>query len=211
MTYYPEQVTRGRLNAYCSSHATSDDRKSDSKGQEVVNNYDVCTARRLERYEERNVGDTEPALDTHNTNTDDRTITTGKIRELINKLECITSDQKQKLAAVLMKHHGKFTKKPGKCRGFEYTFQVRGQLPKSTNSRPLPFALRPAVSEKIRQLMKDDILEESHSSYLNPLTVVQTEGGSVSMHENETKICYLIERRLRQCRRHYKDFVELDT
>jgi hypothetical protein len=97
---------------------------------------------------------------------------------LINELECITFAQKQKLAAILMKHQGNFTKKPGKCKGFEYTFQVQGQLPKSTYSRPLPFALRPAVGEEIRQLIKDDILEESHSSYLNPLTVVQREGKS---------------------------------
>jgi hypothetical protein len=110
MIYDPEQVTLGRLNAYCSSHATSDNRKSDSRGEEVVNNNDVCTPRRLGRYEERNVGDTEPAPDTHNTNKDDRTITTGQIRELINELECITSDQKQKLAAVLMKHQGNITK-----------------------------------------------------------------------------------------------------
>jgi hypothetical protein len=141
----------------------------------VVNKFDVCTAR-LGRYEERNAGDTEPAPDTNKTNKDDRTITTDQIRELINELEDITSDQKQKLAAVLFKYHGNFTKRPGKCKGFEYTFQVQGQGPKSTYSRPLPFALRPAVSEEIRRLMKDDILEESHSSYLNPFTVVQREG-----------------------------------
>jgi hypothetical protein len=85
MIYDPEHLTRGRLNAYCSSHATSDDRKSDSRGEEVVNNYEICTARRLGRYEERDVGDMEPAPDTHNTNTDDRTITTGQIHELINE------------------------------------------------------------------------------------------------------------------------------
>jgi uncharacterized protein YPO0396 len=117
-----EEVTRGRLNACCSSHATTKDRKRDSRGEEVTNNIDVCKAR-LGRYKERGVGDTEPAPDTHNTNTDDRTITTDQICELINELKNITSDQKQKLAAVLIKHQGNFTKKPGKCKGFEYTFQ----------------------------------------------------------------------------------------
>jgi len=71
-----------------------------------------------------------------------------------------------------MKHKGNLTQKPGKCKGFEYTFQVQGQLLKSTYSRPLPFALRPAVNEELPQLLPDDILEESHSAYLNPLTVV---------------------------------------
>jgi acetyl-CoA carboxylase alpha subunit len=126
------------LNASCSSHATSDDRKSDRRSKEVMNNYDVCTASRLGRYEERIVGDTEPATDAHNANTDDRAITMDQIRELINELEILTSNQKQKLTAVLMKYQGNFTKKPVKCTGFEYTFQVQGQMPRSTYSWPLP-------------------------------------------------------------------------
>jgi hypothetical protein len=93
-----------------------------------MNKFDVCTAR-LGRYEERNVGDTEPATATHNNKTEDRTITTDQIRELINELEDISSDQKQKLTVVLMKHQGNFIKKPGKRKGFEYTFQVQDQLP----------------------------------------------------------------------------------
>jgi hypothetical protein len=115
-----------------------------------MNNYDVCTASMLGRYEERKVGDTDPATHTHNDNTGDRAITTDQIRELINKLENLTSNRKQKLTAVLMKHQGNFTKKPGKCRRFEYTLQVQGQLPKSTYSRPLPFELRTADSKEIR-------------------------------------------------------------
>jgi hypothetical protein len=97
MIYDPEQMTRGRLNSCCSRHATSDNHKSDSRGKEVMNNYNVCTASRLGSYEERNVGETEQATDTHNANTDDRAITTDQIRELINELENVTSNQKQKL------------------------------------------------------------------------------------------------------------------
>jgi hypothetical protein len=143
-----------------------------------MNNYALCTARRLP-----NVGDTEPATDTHNTNTDDRLITMDQIRELINELENLTSNQKQKLTAVLMKHQGNVTKKPGKCRSFEYTFQVQGQLPKSTYSRPLPFALRPAVSDETRQLMKDDTLEESRSAYLNPYCSAERRQESTDLRE----------------------------
>jgi hypothetical protein len=106
----------------------------------VMNNYNVCTASRFGHHKERNVGDTELATDTHNTNTDDTVITKDQIHELINEQENLPSNQKQKLTAVLMKHQGKITKKPSTCRGFEYTFQVQGQLPKSTYSRPLPFA-----------------------------------------------------------------------
>ena len=113
-----------------------------------MNNYDVCSASRPGRYEERNFGDTEPATDTHNTKADDRAVNMDQVRELINELENLISDQKQKLAVVLMKHQRNFTKKPGKCRDFEYTFEVQGQLPKSTYSCRLPVALRPAVGEE---------------------------------------------------------------
>jgi len=121
----------------------------------------VCTTSRLERYEERNGDDTEPMTATHDTKTDDRAITTDQICGWINQLENLTPENKNKLTSILLKHQGNFTMKPGKCMSFQYTFQVQGQLPKSTYSHPLPFALRPAVSEEIRQLIKDDIPEEN--------------------------------------------------
>jgi hypothetical protein len=107
---------------------------------------------------------------------------------VVNELENVTSDQKQKLSDIVLKYQGTLTKKPGKCKNFEYTFQVEGQLPKSTYSRPIPFALRPTVSEEIQQLMKDGILEESHSAYINPLTVVQREGKSPGICVDAGKI-----------------------
>ena len=149
MIYDSEQVTRYSRNACCSNDGTSDDHNFVRRGEELMNNYDVFTASRLGRYKEGDTGNTEPATDTLNTVTDDRAITTDQIRELINGLENLTLNQKQKLTAVLMRHQGNLTKKPGKCRNFQYAFQVQGQLPKSTYSRPLPFALRPAISEEI--------------------------------------------------------------
>lgn len=116
------------------SDGNIDDRECDIRGKKMMN-YDVCTAGRLGGYEEGYVGDTEPSTDTHNGVTNDRVITTDQIREMINELESLTSNQKQKLTAVLMKHQRNLTKKPGKCKGFEYTFKVQGQLPLSTYSR----------------------------------------------------------------------------
>jgi hypothetical protein len=42
---------------------------------------------------------------------------------------------------------------------FEYRFQMQGGLPKSCNSRPIPFSLQREVREQIEELIKDDILE----------------------------------------------------
>jgi hypothetical protein len=121
--YDSKQETRGRLNECCSSDGTNDDRESDKRGEELMNDYDIFTVIRHGRYE-GDIDDTEPTTDTHNTVTDDRAITTDQIRELINEMQNLTSNQKQKLTAVLMRHQGRLTKKPGKCRGFEYIFQV---------------------------------------------------------------------------------------
>jgi hypothetical protein len=46
-------------------------------------------------------------------------------------------------------------------------------------SRPIPFAIRPAVREQIAQMVDDDILEISNCPILNPLTVVQGKGRSL--------------------------------
>jgi hypothetical protein len=45
-------------------------------------------------------------------------------------------------------------------------------MPTSVNSRPIPFALRDRVRDQIQIMLEDDILEESFSSYVNPLTLV---------------------------------------
>ena len=56
---------------------------------------------------------------------------------------------------------------------FEYRFQMQGELPKSCNSRPIPFSLRREVREQIEEMVKNGILEISHSPYVNPLTTIQ--------------------------------------
>jgi hypothetical protein len=115
MIYDSEQVTRSRPNACCSSDVTSDDRECGSRG-EVMKNYGVCTMGRLGRYEEGNDGDAKPATDAHNSIMDETAVTTDQLREMMNALENLTSNQKQKLADVLMKYKGNLTKTPGKCK-----------------------------------------------------------------------------------------------
>jgi hypothetical protein len=56
---------------------------------------------------------------------------------------------------------------------FEYRFQMQGGLPKSCNSRPIPFSSRREVREQIEEVIKNSILEISHSPYVNPLTIIQ--------------------------------------
>jgi hypothetical protein len=54
-------------------------------------------------------------------------------------------------------------------------------VPKSRNSRPIPFSLQREVQEQIEEMLADNIIEESYSSYVSPLTLVQLEGKRVQI------------------------------
>ena len=48
-------------------------------------------------------------------------------------------------------------------------------MPPTADSRHIPFGLRAPVREQIQAMLRDGILEESYSAYVNPLTSVHRE------------------------------------
>jgi hypothetical protein len=84
--YNAEQATQCKLNKYYSSEGINNDRESNS-AREGTLNCDVCTASILGRYEERNVGNTEPVSGTCNASTEDRTITEDQICKVVNEMQ----------------------------------------------------------------------------------------------------------------------------
>jgi hypothetical protein len=52
-------------------------------------------------------------------------------------------------------------------------------MPHSANSRPIRLALRNQVREQIQAMLKDGTVDESHSAYINPVTLVVREGKAV--------------------------------
>jgi hypothetical protein len=106
---------------------------------------------------------------------DDRMMTQeqlcGKVRENNN----LSSRQQVELYKVLSKYQQNLTKRPGRCTKFEYEFKIEGSVPNSANSRPIPFALRNQVRDQIQIMLKDGVIEESYSAYINPLTFVVRE------------------------------------
>ena len=127
MIYDSEEVTGSMPNA-CSNDGINDDRKCGSRGEEMKN-YDVCNTGRFGRYDEGNVGDAKPATEAHNSITDETAVATDQLREMINELEILTSNQKQKLTAVLMKYQGNVTRTSGKCKG---PYVISTVIPTST-------------------------------------------------------------------------------
>jgi hypothetical protein len=105
---------------------------------------------------------------------DDRTTTVDQLRANVCENN-ILSPQQQELYGVLIKYQQHLTKRPGKCNVFEYEFKIEGGMPPTANSRPIPFALRAPVREQIQAILRDGILEESYSAYVNPPTLVHRE------------------------------------
>ena len=59
-------------------------------------------------------------------------------------------------------------------------------MPPTSNSRPITFALRAPVRDQIQAMLRDGILEESYSAYVNPLTL---------MHRGPKPICICVDAR----------------
>jgi hypothetical protein len=85
----------------------------------------------------------------------------------------LSCEEKCKLLELIRKYQEHFVTRPGRYNMFEYRFQMQDGLPKSCNSRPIPFWLRREVREQIEVMVKNDMLEISHSPYVNPLTIIQ--------------------------------------
>jgi hypothetical protein len=99
----------------------------------------------------------------------------------INVEDGLSEFQRERLSTLLLRYREYFSRRPRKCTCYEYKFQLQGGVLKSQNGRPIPFSLRREVQEQIEEILADNISEESYSSYVNPLILVQREGERVWM------------------------------
>jgi len=66
-------------------------------------------------------------------------------------------------------------RRPERGNAFHHECEIEGDMPNSANSRPIAITLRVTVREQIQAMLRDGILEESCSEYINPLTLVHRE------------------------------------
>jgi len=102
-------------------------------------------------------------------------ITGDQLRAKVCENNILSPQQHKELYEVLIKYQQHLTKRPGRCNMLEYEFKIEGDMPPTANSRPIPFGLRASVREQIQAMLRDGILEESYSAYINPLTLVHRE------------------------------------
>jgi hypothetical protein len=126
-------------------------------------------------YFEPNNVNTSHKSEAHLNSLDDRMITADQLRAKVCENNILSPQQQNELYGVLIKYQQHLTKRPGRCNAFEYEFKIEVDMPPTANSRPIPFALRAPVREQIQAKLRDEILEESYSAYVNPLTLVHRE------------------------------------
>jgi hypothetical protein len=66
-------------------------------------------------------------------------------------------------------------RRPERGNVFHHECEIEGDMPNSANSQPKTFTLRVTVREQIQAMLRDGILQESCSEYINPLTLVHRE------------------------------------
>jgi len=107
---------------------------------------------------------------------DTRSISLPDLRAKCNEAADLTEGEREVLFNMLLEYQQYFTARPGKCTLMRYQFEVTSPEGIVGTSRPIPFAVRADVRAQISQLLKDDIIERSNSSFINPLTVVLRQG-----------------------------------
>jgi len=126
-------------------------------------------------YFEPNYVNTSHKSEAHVNSLDDRMITADQLCAKVCENNISSPQQQNGLHGVLIKYQQHLTKRPGRCNAFEYEFKIEADMPPTANSRPIPFALSVPVREQIQEMLRDRILEESFSAYVNPLTLVRRE------------------------------------
>jgi hypothetical protein len=104
-----------------------------------------------------------------------RQITEVDLKKLIMSNDNLEDQQKERLIEVLLKYTEYLTTKPGKCKVYEYKFNVTDTIPTIGHSRPVPYSARASIRKQIEQMLEDGISELSDSSFINPLMIVYRE------------------------------------
>ena len=92
-----------------------------------------------------------------------RQVSEVDLEKLIMSNNNLEKQQKEKLTEVLRRYTEFLTTRPGKCKVYEYKFNITDTTPIIGYSRPVPYSARAGVTKQIEQMMKDGILELSES------------------------------------------------
>lgn len=74
-----------------------------------------------------------------------------------------------------------FSDVPGKTHLVECQLRLTTETPVHVRQYPVPFAVEKAIEEEIQEMLKQGIIEPSHSPYQSPVVVVKKKDGSMRL------------------------------
>jgi hypothetical protein len=89
-----------------------------------------------------------------NPSPDPRSLQEADLRSLVEQVDNLSIPERDALYQVLLRYKEHMTARPGKCKLFIYRFQVEADKPIIGYTRPIPYALRPAVREQIQRMLE---------------------------------------------------------
>lgn len=101
-----------------------------------------------------------------------------RLNDLIAKSD-ITNYERDELKELIREFRDIFSDKPGLCRHYEHTLQIKTHEPVTNKSYPIPHAHREKVREKIHEMLNQGIIERACSPYNNPIHVVKKKNGGI--------------------------------
>ena len=96
-------------------------------------------------------------------------------------LTVLDSQQRTVFQQILYEFKHIFSHKPRCAIGYEHRIRLKKDKSVVKKNYPIPFAVRNATNEAIREMLDMGIIERSVSSYNNPLRVVQKKNGKVKV------------------------------
>lgn len=98
----------------------------------------------------------------------DNNVIIGKKIAEINLL----NETEKKIKSLLLKYNSVFSNKPGLCNKFRYTIKLKSYEPFKSHSYPIPICHQSAVTKEINEMLNQNIIERSNSTYINSMLVV---------------------------------------
>lgn len=87
----------------------------------------------------------------------------------------------QQLNYILKENQEIFNSSPGLIRDYEYKLELIDQEPIRVKPYPIPFHKKEQVRAEINKMLKEGIIRESKSHYLNPIVVVKKSNGKIRL------------------------------
>ena len=181
---YEKKKKDGKGNTPCVSKVLRDNRDDVIQFNDCDKADEVKGKKRNEDqvdyvHQERSEGESRQRLDLWEAGgadlRDPRQVSEVDLEELIMSNSNLEMQRKENLTEVRLRYTEFLTTRPGKCKGYEYKFNVTDTIPVKGHSITVPYSARADVGKHIDQMMEDGILKLSDTSFINPLTIVYRE------------------------------------